>query len=140
MSEPKRTDGGAVARAFLEHSPFAAFVGFELTQLEPDHAELRLPFKAELATTGELVHGGAISALIDTAATIAAWSAEFEAMPKSWGTAGVTVNFERPVEGADLLAKADVTRRGRNLCFCAVTVRAGGARVASGSVIYSLVQ
>ena len=138
MTESKRVDGAALARGFLEHSPFAALLGCELQELQPDVVELRLPFKPELATTGEVVHGGAISALIDTAATLAAWSAEFESMPKRWGTAGMTVNYERPAEGVDLVAKATVSRRGRSLCHCQVTVRAESGQVATGSVIYTL--
>jgi uncharacterized protein (TIGR00369 family) len=112
-------------------------VGLELVQLEPDRAELRLPFKPDVATTPDIVHGGAITTLIDTAATAAAWSAEFEAMPERWGTASLTVHFERPASG-DLVAHARVTRRGRNLCFCEVAVESGDKRVASGSVVYAL--
>ncbi len=138
MTQSKRVDGAALARQFLEHSPFGALVGFKLTVLEPDRAELLLPFKDELATAGDVVHGGAISALIDTAATVAAWSAEFDEMPQRWGTAAMTVNFERPAKGADLTAEATVSRRGRNLCFCHVTVRAASEQVATGSVIYTL--
>ena len=136
MSE--RVDGAAIARQLLEHSPFAAYAGFELEALEPDRATLRLPFKTELTTTGEIVHGGAISALIDMAATIAAWSVEFDAMPTRWGTAGLNVTFERPASNADVSAEARIARRGRSLCFCEVVASADGKRIASGSVIYSL--
>jgi uncharacterized protein (TIGR00369 family) len=133
----ERVDGAELARQFLQHSPFGGLVGLELVQLTPDRAELRLPFKPEVATTPDVVHGGAISALIDTAATAAAWSAEFAEMPERWGTVSITVNFERPASG-DLVAEARVTRRGRSLCFCEVAVEAGDKRVASGSVVYAL--
>jgi uncharacterized protein (TIGR00369 family) len=134
----ERVDGAALARQLLEHSPFARYAGFELESLEPDRATLRLPFKTELTTTGEIVHGGAISALMDMAATIAAWSIEFESMPTRWGTAGITINFERPASSADVSATATITRRGRSLCFCEVAASADGKRIAGGSVIYSL--
>ena len=130
-------DGAGLARQFLEHSPFAALVGLKLARLDPDAAELRLPFKPDIATTPDVVHGGAVGTLIDTAATAAAWSAEFVEMPERWGTVSMTVNFERPATG-DLVARAEVSRRGRSLCFCEVTVEAEGRRVASGSVVYAL--
>ena len=133
-----RVDGMELARGFVEHSPFGGLVGFESVELEPDRARLKLPFKEELATTGDVVHGGAISSLIDTAATLAAWSTEFDEMPQRWGTAGLTVNFIRPARGADLLADARVSRRGSSLCFCEVEVRAEDKPVATGLVIYSL--
>ena len=138
MPENGPVDGAAVAREFIRHSPFAGHLGLEVEALEDDLARMRLPFKPDLATTGEVVHGGAISTLIDTAATVAAWSARFDAMPTRWGTASMTVNFMRPAVGDDLLAVARVTRRGRNLCFCDVSVECGGDEVATGSVVYTL--
>lgn len=133
----KGVDGAQLVRSFLEQSPFAKLVGLELVELAPDRAELRLPFKPEVATTPEIVHGGAIATLIDTAATAAAWSGEFAEMPVRWGTVSMTANFERPGTG-DLAAVARVARRGRNLCFCEVEVSTAEGRVASGSVVYRL--
>ena len=130
-------DGAALARQFLAHSPFGLLVGLELGRLEADRAELRLPFKPDISTTPEIVHGGAMSTLIDTAATAAAWATEFAAMPSRWGTVSMTVHFERPASG-DLIADARVVRRGQNLCFCEVTVQADHRRVASGSIVYML--
>ena len=135
MSEP--VDGTAVARELLRHSPFAGLLGLEVLRLEPGAAALAMPFDARLATAGEVVHGGAIGTLIDTAATAAAWSHTFEAFPTRWGTVSMTVNYERPAEGADLVAEASVTRRGRSLCFCEIEVK-GDGRVASGTVVYAL--
>ena len=138
MTDGDRVDGAELARQFLEHSPFGGLVGFDALELEPDRARLTLPFRDALATTGDVVHGGAISSLVDTAATLAAWSAEFDEMPQRWGTASLTVNFVRPAKGADLVADARVTRRGGSLCFCEVEVRASDDLVATGLVVYSL--
>ena len=44
------------------------------TYLRLDEAELRLPYEPRLATLGDVVHGGAIAALLDTAGMAAAWS------------------------------------------------------------------
>ena len=46
-----------------------------LDSIEPDRARLVMPFRDELATIGDIVHGGALSALVDTAAMAASWSA-----------------------------------------------------------------
>ena len=42
--------------------------------MEPDRAVLKMPFSDTLPTMGDVVHGGAISSLVDTAAAAAAWS------------------------------------------------------------------
>ena len=51
-------------------------MGNAIETIEPDHAVLSMPFKPELVTMGDVVHGGAISTLIDTAATVAAWATD----------------------------------------------------------------
>jgi uncharacterized protein (TIGR00369 family) len=131
-------DGREIAQAFLANSPFGQLVGLELVELGEGTAELSLPFREEVATAGEVVHGGAISTLIDTAATAAAWATEFDEMPKRWGTASLTVTYLRAAEGSDLRASARVDRRGRSLCYCSVTVTAGGEPTATGLVVYAL--
>ena len=108
----------------------------ELREIEDDRALLALPFREEVVTIGDVVHGGAISALIDTAAMAAAWSAiEFEQPPKGT-TVGFTVDFLSAGRGADLLADARVLRRGSTLCFCEVRVSPAGDEgpVATGLV------
>ena len=133
-----RVDGAEIMRAFLEHSPFAKLMGLELVSAGDGRAELAMPFRADLATAGQVVHGGAISTLIDTAATAAAWATEFEQMPTRWGTASLTVSYLRPVEGTELRASARVDRRGRSLCYCSVTVSDGAEPSATGQVVYAL--
>ncbi len=68
-------DPAALVRGWLEHSPFASHLGIRLVSLGSGEAELTLPYHEGLATMGDVVHGGAISSLIDTAAAAAAVSA-----------------------------------------------------------------
>lgn len=131
--------GIELVRHFLATSPFAGHLGMELEVIEPDVARLAMPFRAPLATVGDLVHGGAISSLVDTAATAAAWSiADVPESPRG-STVGMSVDFVAPARGETLTASARVLRRGRSLCFCDVDVAdAAGALVARGLVTYKL--
>jgi uncharacterized protein (TIGR00369 family) len=64
--------------------------------MEPDRVRLMMPFSDSLPTMGDVVHGGAISSLIDTAAAAAAWSgAEVPERPRA-STVGITVDFLAP--------------------------------------------
>lgn len=132
--------GSELITEFLKHSPFVSHVGMELREIEDDRALLALPFRDEVVTIGEMVHGGAISALVDTAAMAASWSAiEFDGTPPLGTTVGLTVDFVSAGRAAELLADARVLRRGSSLCFCEVKVRpAGGDLVATGLVTYKL--
>ena len=136
--EATTTDGRDLIGQFLEHSPFAVSLGIRVDSLETDVATLLLPFRDDVTTAGEVVHGGAISTLVDTAATAASWCHEFKTIPQRWGTASLTVDFLRPAKVRDLRATARVVRRGRRMCFCQVEATDEDGLVATGSVVYAL--
>ena len=131
---PTRTE---IMRAFIPASPFAKELGIELVALGDDRAELRLPWSPRLATMGDVVHGGAIAALLDTAGMAAAWSDDFEPEKTAGATVSMTVNYTAAAIASDLAAEARVVRRGRSLCFCEVQVSdAEGTVVAHGSMVH----
>jgi uncharacterized protein (TIGR00369 family) len=133
--------GSELISAFLEHSPFVGHLGMELREIEDDRALLALPFSEQVVTIGDVVHGGAVSALIDTAAMAAAWSAiEYDGEPPRGTTVGLTVDFLAAARAQELLAEARVLRRGSSLCFCEVKVSGAedAALLASGLVTYKL--
>jgi uncharacterized protein (TIGR00369 family) len=131
--------GTDLIRQWLAASPLLKHLGMEVVRLEPDVAEVKLPFHPNVTTIADVVHGGALSALIDTAATAAAWSGA-EAPDSARGTTvGLTVSFLGPARGQDVTATARVARRGKTLVFCDVeAIAADGTLVAKGLVTYKL--
>jgi uncharacterized protein (TIGR00369 family) len=131
--------GADFMRGFLPSSPFVGHLGMRLTDVRPGAATLILPFVQSLATIGTTVHGGAIAALIDTTAMVAAWSdAPMPETPRGT-TVGLTVSYLAAANGEDLEATARVLRRGRTLVYLDVDVRAAsGVAVAKGLVTYKI--
>jgi uncharacterized protein (TIGR00369 family) len=130
--------GAERIRQWMEVSPFGLHVGLRLTRLERDRVEVLMPAGPHLPTLGDVVHGGAISTLVDTAATVVAWSGADVPDSARGATVALTVNFMTAGRG-DLTAVARVVRRGRSLCFCQVDVTDGaGAVVATGLATYQL--
>ena len=128
-----------LVEAFIPHSPHAAALGISIESIADDHAVLVIPFKPELATLRDVVHGGAISTLIDTAATVAAWAVDDVPESPAGSTVSLAVNFASAAQGVDLRAEAVVLRRGRQLS--SIEVRAtdpDGALVAHGVATYKL--
>jgi uncharacterized protein (TIGR00369 family) len=109
-------------REFIPHSPLVRHLGIEVRALDQDRAELLLPYRPELATMGDVVHGGAIATLIDTAGMAAAWADDTEAEALAGATLSMTVDYVAAARGGDLLATAQVVRRGRSISFCEITV------------------
>ncbi len=56
-----------IIQQFIPNSPLVQHLGMRLEAIEDGRAELVLPFRPELATVDDIVHGGAIASLIDTA-------------------------------------------------------------------------
>ena len=128
-----------IVRQAIAGSPLARLLAMDVAALERDRARIRLPFRSEVTTVGDLVHGGAISALVDVAATAAVWTGADMARNPRGTTIGFSLNFLAPARGQDLTADARVVQRGRTICVCDVEVAdAGGRAVARALVTYKL--
>ena len=128
-----------LVRDVIVRSPFGLLVSVEPETIEPDRVRLRLPFRPEITTVGDVVHGGAIASLVDVAATAAVWSGADLATTQRGTTIGFTLNFLAAGRGQDLLATATVIQRGRTICVCEVDVRGvDGSPVARALVTYKI--
>jgi len=126
-----------IIEQFIPNSPHAVQLGIRVVSLDNDEAVLELPFKPELATIGAVVHGGAIGALVDTAAMAAAWATDEVPANPAGSTVSLSLNFASAASGVDLRAEARVVKRGGRLSFCEVTVTdPAGTVVAQGIATY----
>jgi uncharacterized protein (TIGR00369 family) len=126
-----------IIEVFIPNSPHASQLGIRIASIGTDEAVLELPFKPELATIGEVVHGGAIGALIDTAAMAAAWATDEVPENPAGLTVSLSINFASAANGVDLRAEARVAKRGGRLSFCEVSVTdPDGTLVAHGIATY----
>jgi len=130
--------GSALARGWLENSPFVEHLGITVDAIDAGRARLSLPFSEALPTMGDTVHGGAVSSLIDTAAATAAWAgADVPERPKA-STVALTVNFLSPARGQGVAADAAVIRRGSITVIEVAVTAEDGTDVASALVTYRL--
>lgn len=120
-------------------SPLGRELEFRLEEARPDRVRVAMPFAKRRTTVGDTVHGGAIAALLDTAATAAAWSGVEDPARHRGTTIGFSVNYLDAANGEDLVAEARVIRRGGSITVLGVSVFAPGERrVAEGLVTYKL--
>ena len=132
------TSGIELIRQFIPASPFVGTVGIQADKLEPDRAVLSLPFSEQVTTLGEVVHGGAIATLADTAAMAASWATDETPENLRGTTVSLSITYLKAAASQDLIADARVIRRGKNLCFVDVDVAAGDDVVAKALVTYKL--
>jgi uncharacterized protein (TIGR00369 family) len=84
-----------VESGFAAAVPLAGLLGIEIVAAEPDEVRGTLPWRADLCTSGGVLHGGALMAFADTLGGVCA----FLHLPEGAGTATVEskTNFFRPV-------------------------------------------
>lgn len=116
---------------------YARMLGVELVEAAEDRVVARLPYREQLGTGR--IHGGAISGLVDIAATAAFWSHQGLPSNARGATIGFTISFLRVATQTDLSATATVRRRGGTICVGDVTVVGqDGEEVATAVVTYKL--
>jgi uncharacterized protein (TIGR00369 family) len=123
----------------IVRSPYAALLGARLEEAAEGRVRVRVPYRGELTTFGDTVHGGVLAGLIDVAATAAFWASGSIAPGARGTTIGFSVSFVSAARGKDLVASAVVRRRGREISTGEVTVSdSEGREVALALVTYKL--
>jgi uncharacterized protein (TIGR00369 family) len=127
-----------VERAIVA-SPYGRLLDLCCERVEPDCVAVRLPYRSDVTTIGDLVHGGAIASLVDVAATAACWATP-DVPPGARGTTiGFTIHFLTGARAQDLVAAARVIQRGGSISVVEVDVRgADGLAVSRATVTYKL--
>ncbi len=128
-----------VLKVMEEHIPFNKLLGIKGEHLEPGRAVLVLPVRPE--HVGDVrrpaLHGGVLSALIDAAGGVAAWSALGPG--ESVSTVDLRVDYLEPAGlGAPLRAEAQLIRKGNRVCHVRVSLTQDGLLVAEGRGVYNI--
>src|SRR5260370_26887652 len=123
----------------LEKAPLAILLGLKIESAANGAAVVRMPFKLALLNDGgpkAPVHGGAIATLADLAACAAVWSLD-ETVRSA--TVSMTVNYTGFATESDLLARAQVRRKGKRIASISVEIiDDSGALVADALVTYKI--
>jgi uncharacterized protein (TIGR00369 family) len=128
-----------ILRDAIAGAPLGRLLGVELLDAILDRVRTRLPFRPEVTTFGDLVHGGAIGALIDVTATAAAWTGADVARGPRGTTIGLTISYLNGARARDLVATGTVIQRGRSIVVCEVAVDDdAGTAIARALVTYKL--
>jgi len=109
--------------------PFATLLKLELDDVGVGTATLGLDVRKELTQNQDIVHGGAIASLIDTATAFAILTRL--APRERITTVDLTISYLRPVSMGRLRAVAKVVRAGRRLFVVSAEVFDGDGKLAT---------
>jgi len=134
------TEELAALAARFEGAPYNRSLGVRVEAIEPERVRLRVPYKDENSNPGKALHGGVAASVIDLAGVLAAWTGIREAPGLESGTLDLSVNYLAAAIGEDIVATAEVLRRGKEIVYADVDVRNdAGKRIAKGLVTYRAV-
>lgn len=111
-------DKAKLAKQFIEAIPHARALGLELTHIGNGQAEISMPYKPELIgdPRNGVVHGGAVSAQMDTCCGAAVMS--HPAAPAGTATIDLRIDYMRgATPGQTITAKATCYHITRNVAF-----------------------
>ena len=130
-------------RAFMEAEiPFNRYLGIRLLELGEGEATLEIPFRAELIGDPfrPALHGGVISALLDTCGGAAVFST-FTDVGDRTSTVDLRVDYLRPGRQEDLRAKGRIIRIGNRVAVVSLVAFHPGAEdapIATGTGVYNV--
>jgi uncharacterized protein (TIGR00369 family) len=122
-----------------ELCPFNKLLGIKGEQAGHGRCILVLPVRSDFIGDPRrpALHGGVVSALIDTAGGLAAWTAL--KADESLSTVDMRVDFLVPAGlTGDLRAEAELVRKGNRMCHVKVAVTQNGILVADGRAVYNI--
>lgn len=94
--------------AWIACAPFEEYLGMRIEEAADGRAVLTMPFRVKLAQGKGLMHGGAVTALADTAVAIAIKSLLPEG--SHFVTTDLTLKFHAPIHGGTVRAVAEANR------------------------------
>ena len=109
-------------RTWVEDSPYTKFLGVRLDHLDETSARLVLPYQDENSNPGKALHGGCAASLGAIGGQAVARAA-LGAPTGPWHTAQMQVSYLAAAIGEEVVAEAELLRRGKELCFVAINVK-----------------
>ncbi len=121
--QPKNPDYRAISIETFEQQRAMKTLGISIVRLEPGEVDLAMDYSAEFTQQHGFIHAGIITAGLDNACGIAA----FTLMPAGSGilTVEFKTNLLAPARGERFVFRANVVKPGRTLTICEARAYAG---------------
>lgn len=141
VTSPEIYDEAFLGRLFESYIPFNTLLGLRALEIGDGRVRSELPFRPELIGNPEIpaLHGGVISATLDTTGGLAVWS-RVKPMDRV-STIDLRVDFLRPGRSEALIAVGSVVRVGNRVGVVELRAFHAGEEdrpVATGTGVYSV--
>ena len=114
--EPRDPDFEAKVRSSFDRQTAMQTIGAGRGKVGPGEVEIEMPYRADLTQQHGFIHGGIVTAIVDSACGYAAFS--LSAPDTAILTVEYKVNFIAPAKGQRLIARGEVVRPGSTVTVC----------------------
>ncbi|MDN4502189.1 thioesterase family protein [Alteromonadaceae bacterium BrNp21-10] len=139
-----------VAQVFQEKMPFNQLLGMQISQLDQNKVEIRLPWQDQLMGNPllKILHGGVTAAILDTVGGLMAIMetvrlmpvvdlSEFQKRISKMSTIDMRVDYLLPGKGEEFIATAEVIRKGARVAVVRMELHnQNGDHIAFGTGTY----
>ncbi|MBE0414238.1 PaaI family thioesterase [Yoonia sp.] len=122
MTDPETARRALMARKFIEAIPYARVLGMDVVDIGDGRAVIGMNYDTRLVGDPEtgVIHGGAVSALMDTCGGAAVMS--HPAAPGGTATLDLRIDYMRPAKPGDrITATAECYHMTRSVAFVRAT-------------------
>ncbi len=124
-------------RRSVETAPFYRLLQITMDEIDTGFARFRMPFRKELTQVNDVVHGGAIASLADTAVAFALMTLVNRGEKVT--TIEFKINFLAPVDRGEMIGEARVVHKGKRLALADMEVKdETGRLLAKGNATYMI--
>jgi len=114
--EPRDPDFEAKVRESFGKQTAMQTLGAAMGRVGPGKVEIEMPYRADLTQQHGFIHGGIVTAIVDSACGYAAFS--LSTPDTAVLTVEYKVNFVAPAKGDRLVARGEVVRPGATITVC----------------------
>jgi uncharacterized protein (TIGR00369 family) len=116
------------AEARFSRDPFAQFLRMNLVDIAHERAVVTLPYQPQHANAAGPLNGGASASLLNVAGKVAAWTGIDLDQQPYLACVDMSVQYLSAAIEEDVIAEANVLRRGRDVFFLGVALRSPDGR------------
>lgn len=131
--KPKTDHAVLLARRRMKQSRLSVLLGFVPESVGQGRAVLRMDVRERHRQIHDVVHGGVLAALADTAAAVAAYTAVPDGTEIA--TIELKINYLIPIPRGHIRAEATVLRAGRNFVVTECEIRTEQGTLAAKALL-----
>ncbi|MGC8497189.1 MAG: PaaI family thioesterase [Thermoplasmata archaeon] len=115
----------AVLKELMDNDNFLKYLGGKVEKIEPGYCKIVLGFKDNLTRYGNIINGGVIATLADSAGGCAVLTVNDG---RDQVTVNLNISYLSAIKSGPVSAEANIIRSGKNVAFAEISIYDGSGK------------